>query len=183
MSARGAVVLALAAACLPACRSSGTFVPLPVTAAPLPAGTVVTPHLGAFLPEGKTVLWCATMPMAWDAARWEIFAGEPLLLGPPADPELAAEMSAAFLPAVATDPASCVVAAGEAPEASARFAREVTERFCQVAAVPECYPNEFAALSWLSKDLRFLHEFEACKAPIRFAGSERGVRAFGINGR
>ncbi|HEU4394217.1 MAG TPA: hypothetical protein VFS92_01550 [Planctomycetota bacterium] len=182
MNTRRAVVLALAAACLPACRS-GAFVPLPVTAAPLPAGTVVTPHLDAFLPEGKSVLWCATMPMAWDAARWEIFAGEPLLLGPPADPELAAAMSTAFLPAVATDPASCVVVAGEAPEATARFAREVKERFGRMVAIPEFDPNEFAALSWLSKDLRFLHEFEACKSPIRFAGSGREVRAFGINGR
>ena len=184
MTGRIAALAALAAACLPACRTAEpAFTPIPVVAAAVPPSTVVAPHLEFPLSEGKTVVWCATLPHSWDAVRRDILGGEPLLLGPPANAALSAAMSAGVLPEGTADAAFSVVVTGEGPAAAARFAREVRERFSEDVAIPGIAEHEFVALSWLARDLRFLHEFEAFRGPILFEGSRRGVRAFGINGR
>ena len=186
-----ASLLVAAAACTPfrapeapsaSTAGAESVVPPSPAAAPEPPPRVAfAAHLDAPIPEGGTVVWCATLQMAWDGMRRDFVGDGPLVLGPPASRELSAAMSAARLPEDAVDPASVAVAVGPGPETSARFAREVLERFGARVEMPEVEPQEHVALAWLQKELLFPHAFEVFDRGLRFAGSERTLRAFGIN--
>ena len=136
---------------------------------------------GKPLSAGVNAVWCATLPLAWDALA-AAAGGGPLEVGPPANGDDFAALAAHPLPAGTVAPDRIVVRGGRGPDVVTGFAADVRARFGDVFGLPDfpTAPDELVALAALRVELPFAVELDTSGAPIAFAGGERRVTTFGV---
>ncbi len=137
-----------------------------------------TPHAA-----NTSVVWCATMQLAWD--QFPGVLGAPLTLQ--GDPPLALELNASPFPKDALDDASYVAIAGRMPGALDTIKAELARKF-KGAANPSQLPTKDAAVivayACLFKNLQFETPLTRLKGGQNFWCSDGScfiVEMFGIN--
>ncbi|MFO0934413.1 MAG: hypothetical protein U1E39_17130 [Planctomycetota bacterium] len=152
---------------------------------PPPRAALERTHLhvqpGKPLTTGVNTLWCATLPLAWDALA-EAAGGGPLEVGPPANSDDFAALAAHPLPAGTVASDRGVVRGGRGPGVVTAFAADVRTRLGDAFALPDfpAGPDDLVALAALRVELPFAVEFEVPEEPMAFAGGEPRVTTFGI---
>jgi len=146
--------------------------------------TIVVATDGARIPDGENVLWCASFQLAWDAYRRDLLGGSPLQLGPPAPTDEVAALNGEPFPPGALDASAFVAMAGRGRDGiEGRFQDALAAKFGEEARgldLPSLLPDDLAAFAVLVKDLPFEHSFDEYGS-LKFEGSERAVRAFGMS--
>jgi hypothetical protein len=139
-----------------------------------------TPHVA-----GTSIIWCATMQLAWD--QFPSVLGAPLTLQ--GDPPLAVELNASPFPRDALDDASYVAIAGRMPGVLGTIKGELARKF-KGAARPSGLPTEadvaIAAYAYLFKNLRFGTPLTRLQQGHNFRSSDGArsiVEMFGSTGR
>jgi hypothetical protein len=133
------------------------------------------------LREGRNLVWCATIQLAWDSLADALAPGRPLDLGPPAPPDVVAEMNRRAFPHDALDEASFVAIGGLAQDGVVdRIRSAVAAKFPR--ATPPALalgPGDAIGYARLEKRLPFAVPFRAHPGPMAFAGGPTVVRTFG----
>jgi hypothetical protein len=137
-----------------------------------------TPH-----PANTSLVWCATMQLAWD--QFPGVLGAPLTLQ--GDPSLAAELNASPFPTDALDDASHIAIGGRMPGVLDTIKAELARKF-KGAANPSQLPTKddegIAAYAYLFKNLQFETPLTRLKEGQNFWWSDSScsiVEMFGIN--
>lgn len=145
-------------------------------------GTEVVPVASAALQPGRSVLWCATWQLCWDALCDDVVKG-PLTVGPPAPPGFSAEMNRRAFPHEALTPSSFLAMAGLVRDGIVpRIRTALKERFGAEMLDPgPLAPESAVAYGYLRKSLPFEVLFEPRIGWLAFAGGKKRVAAFGVN--
>lgn len=149
--------------------------------------THVTAYLAREHAPGTSLLWCATLQLAWDQFTK---VGGPLSLD--GDPPMAVELSAHPFPAGGIDDGSYVAMIGKGPSVIGRIQEELEKKF-KGAASPSVLPSasqitedDLVAYAYLFKNLAFETPMSKLERGMAFGQQRRGSRAFyrgfGING-
>jgi hypothetical protein len=144
-------------------------------------GTVFVPTLERPIPAGKSAIWCATMPMAWQELEKTVIKGPLDVKGAE---EICRELRAS--PGPNLEAKDYYVAAGFANDGiSERIRRELPARFpkAPLDAVPPVHPDGAIALAYLEVSLFYDYFFKHNEEPLHFKdadGRQTPVHAFGI---
>lgn len=152
---------------------------------PPPRAALERTHLhvqpGKPLTAGVNTLWCAALPLAWDALA-AAAGGGPLEVGPPANGDDFAALAAHPLPAGTVASDRGVVRGGRGPGVVTAFAADVRGRLGDVFALPDfpVGPDDLVALAALRVELPFAVDFAVDPRPGRFAGGEPRITTFRV---
>jgi hypothetical protein len=144
------------------------------------ANTVIVPTLQRPIPPGKSVVWCATMPAAWQALEKSAHKGPLMLEG---DEAISHELSSSAPPEL--EPEHYYTFGGFVREGAAeRIRQDMATRFPGVK-IPVWSNNPDLAIgyAYLEVTMRFELFFEHHSEPMTFKdgrGGEAKVHAFGI---
>lgn len=149
-------------------------------AAPPPPRIEVALHASARIPAEGSLVWAATMQLAWDALVEEAGKDGSPHVERQRDHEAVMLLNRRSFPHDALDEASQVVVAGRYEDGVLdRLAATWVARFGTETPVPEIDlgPGDLLGFAALRKRLRFAMPFHVAEEPLRFGG--RSVRAFG----
>ncbi len=142
--------------------------------------STVVPVLEAGHADGRNLLWCITLPLAWDAMAKDIRDPNPTLVGGPA---YVAQLNARTTGKDLLKDSWYVAVSGSIGEGVARRVREqMAAKFPGVPVpieIPETGdPLQYVAFAYLRRLLKFNTPFERYPEEFRFDG--RSVSAFGL---
>jgi len=140
--------------------------------------TEFTAYLNHSITPGKNLLWCATMPLAWnellDLADGEIHIAE-------GDPPLVTELGKSTVTNKDLDDSSYVALAGLTPNILEVISRALATKFKGQASpellgqIPKLPDNSAVAYSYLFKDLEFESPFKTFEEGMRFHEEPEGT--------
>jgi hypothetical protein len=146
--------------------------------------TAVVPTLETPLPVGKSVIWCATLALAWQEMEKALHSGPVALEG-------AEDVGRALssLPDVGLLPEDHYLAAGLVGDGILdRIRREMPARFpgVPIPDLPAAGPDHLLAYAYLQASVRYEFAFRDSEKPLQFHDSQgrvTPVKAFGIRKR
>lgn len=130
-----------------------------------------------------SILWCATMQLAWDQLPGVI--GGPVTLQ--GSPPLIADLNKSPFPPGDLDASSYVAVAGKMPAILATIKDELARKFhggARPGQLPAGDDSTIAAYAYLFKNLEFDTPLTRLKSGVRFTASDSTttpVQAFGVN--
>lgn len=143
--------------------------------------TEIVPAFESPLPEGRNVIWCATLAMAWNMLAEDVI-GETIVM--PDAGEAAELLNNTRVGEEVIDPETYYATAGMATgELIEQIGSEMADRFPEVT-LPAMQPSEsFLIYSYLAVIMNFPNPYEVLEYGMRFtdsAGSRTYVNGFGI---
>jgi hypothetical protein len=140
--------------------------------------TIFLPTLERPIPDGKSAIWCATVPMAW--RELEAFVKKPVNVR--GAEEICRELRET--PDAKLEPQHFYVAAGRTDEGIVeRIGRELPQKFPNAPAIPTAPPEGTLAIAYLEVAIFYDYFFKHSTEPLSFKdahGRTTPVHAFGI---
>lgn len=147
--------------------------------------TAVTADIKEPITTGTNLVWCATMPLAWN--EMVALTGQKVdFLDDLPDPAALATLNeGAITKTVLDEPSDCATAGVVADGILDQITQTMQERFPEaepnLPAAEVTKPEDFVAYAYLHKNLLFAKPFERLPEPLSFGGQD--VLAFGISGQ